>query len=228
MGLCHSHGFGRRSSSVKPRTKAGSVTSLDKDSNSNSTQINEKRGKTPNINIKRIKDKENLSEMEYEINRKNENNKFDIISQIDKMSNYSEKIKYDIIKEETNDKKKSKMNESFFNKGKKQNNKINENKNINVKQKQMINIRTKFNNFSKKEFETPIKLKNIDNNNFSTIKTDKEKKEFKEIINQKNKKTENVKENKNAKAEKILQELLNLNKDFNKENKDKIFEKCIK
>ena len=104
MGLCHSHGFGRRSSSVKPRTKAGSVTSLDKDSNSNSTQINEKRGKTPNINIKRIKDKENLSEMEYEINRKNENNKFDIISQIDKMSNYSEKIKYDIIKEETNDK----------------------------------------------------------------------------------------------------------------------------
>ena len=228
MGLCHSHGFGRRSSSVKPRTKAGSVTSLDKDSNSNSTQINEKRGKTPNINIKRIKDKENLSEMEYEINRKNENNKFDIISQIDKMSNYSEKIKYDIIKEETNDKKKSKMNESFFNKGKKQNNKINENKNINVKQKQMSNIRTKFNNFSKKEFETPIKLKNIDNNNFSTIKTDKEKNEFKEIINQKNKKTENVKENKNAKTEKIFQELLNLNKDFNKENKDKIFENMYK
>ena len=76
MGLCHSHGFNKRSSSVNSRTKIGSVNSLDRDSNSNSTQINEKRGKTPEVNIKHILSKDNLSEKEIEINRKNDNSKF--------------------------------------------------------------------------------------------------------------------------------------------------------
>ena len=167
MGLCHSHGFNKRSSSVKTRTKVGSVNSLDRDSNS--TQLNEKRGKTPDI--KRVKNKDILSEKEFEINKKNKNAKFDIISQIDKMSNYSEKIKYDLIKEEKATNKKPKNIESFFNKVIKPNNISNNNNQNNTKQKPMMNnIRTKFNNYSKKEVETPIKLKNIDNNNYSTIK----------------------------------------------------------
>ena len=182
MGLCHSNGYNRRSSSVNSRTKTGSTNnSLDRDSNSNMTQLNEKRrGKTPNINTTKIKNIENLSEKEFIINKKNINEKFDVISQIDKMSNYSEKIKYDLISENNNNnKKKTKNIETFFNKIIKPNhNNIsniinNNNNNNNKKQKPMINIRTKFNNFSKKEIETPIKLKNIDNNNYSTIKAQK-------------------------------------------------------
>ena len=115
MGLCHSHSFKKRSSSVNSRTKAGSVNSLDKDSTS--TQLNEKRGKTVDNNDKRIKNKDNLSEIEYEISKKNEISKIDIISQIDKMSNYSEKIKYDLKNDEkNNNKKKSRYFETFFNK----------------------------------------------------------------------------------------------------------------
>ena len=90
MGLCHSNGFNRRSSSVNTRTKTGSTNnSLDRDSNSNITQINEKRrGKTPNTDLNKLKNKDNLSEKEFIINKKNIKEKFDVISQIDKMSNY--------------------------------------------------------------------------------------------------------------------------------------------
>ena len=215
MGLCHSHGFNKRSSSANPRTKIGSVNSLDRDSNSNSTQINEKRGKTPEVNIKHILSKDNLSEKEIEINRKNDNSKFDIISQIDKMSNYSEKIKYDLIKEDN--KKKSKNIESFFNKMiKPNNNKNKNNKNNNTKQKPMINIRTKFNNFEKKGMETPIKLKNIDNNNYSTYK---EERKEKEKINTKKKKIDYSKERNIPKIDNILNKILILNK----ENNDNIY-----
>ena len=200
MGLCHSHGF-RRSSSVKNRTKSGSIGSLDKDSNS--TQVNDKkRGKTPNIEIKKINnDKDILSEKEYKINKKNVNITFDIISQIDKMSNYSEKIKYDLIKEDekNNDKKKLKNSESFFNKViKPNNNNINNNN-----KKPIINIRSKFNNFAKKEFETPIKLRNIDNNNYSTIKDPKsDEKNKKDKINNKIKNINNINNKKETKKKK--------------------------
>ena len=179
MGLCHSNGFNRRSSSVNTRTKTGSTNnSLDRDSNSNITQINEKRrGKTPNTDLNKLKNKDNLSEKEFIINKKNIKEKFDVISQIDKMSNYSEKIKYDLINGDennlNNNKKKTKNIECFFNKVIKPNynkNNISNNHTNNKKQKPMINIRTKFNNFSKKDIETPIKLRNIDNNNYSTIK----------------------------------------------------------
>ena len=136
-----------------------------------------RRGKTPTTDLNKLKNKDNLSEKEFIINKKNIKEKFDVISQIDKMSNYSEKIKYDLISENNNNnKKKTKNIETFFNKIIKPNhNNIsniinNNNNNNNKKQKPMINIRTKFNNFSKKEIETPIKLKNIDNNNYSTIK----------------------------------------------------------
>ena len=217
MGLCHSNGYNRRSSSVNSRTKTGSTNnSLDRDSNSNMTQLNEKRrGKTPNINTTKIKNIENLSEKEFIINKKNINEKFDVISQIDKMSNYSEKIKYDLISENNNNnKKKTKNIETFFNKIIKPNhnnisNIINNNNNNNKKQKPMINIRTKFNNFSKKEIETPIKLKNIDNNNYSTIKAQKSNSHKKE----KSKDKEKIIQNK----AKIKSD--NSNKKNNKNNK---------
>ena len=160
MGLCHSQGFKKRSSSVNSRTKVGSVDLFDK--NSSVTNINEKRGKTASNNIKTIKGKDNLSEFEYEINKRNDISKIDILSQIDKISNYSEKIKYDLINEDKNNKKKSKNIETFFNKVVKQNSIISNNKNNDVKQKPIVNIKTKFNNFSKNEFDAPIKLKNID------------------------------------------------------------------
>jgi len=146
MGLCHSNGFNRRSSSVNTRTKTGSTNnSLDRDSNSNITQINEKRrGKTPTTDLNKLKNKDNLSEKEFIINKKNIKEKFDVISQIDKMSNYSEKIKYDLIDGEENNlnnKKKTKNIECFFNKVIKPNNNknnISNNHTNNKKQKPMI------------------------------------------------------------------------------------------
>ena len=224
MGLCHSHGF-RRSSSVKNRTKSGSIGSIDKDSNS--TQVNDKkRGKTPNIEIKKINnDKDILSEKEYKINKKNVNITFDIISQIDKMSNYSEKIKYDLIKEDekNNDKKKLKNSESFFNKViKPNNNNINNNN-----KKPIINIRSKFNNFAKKEFETPIKLRNIDNNNYSTIKDPKsDEKNKKDKINNKIKNINNINNNKETKKineEKLLKLLILKNRENENKNNENLY-----
>ena len=210
MGLCHSHGINRRSSSLNSRTKIGSTSSLDRDSNSNSTQLNEKRGKTPNLKFKPIKNKDNLSEKEFEINRINNDSKFNIISQIDKMSNYSEKIKYDLFNEEkATNKKKAKNIETFFNKVIKPTNNITNSKNTNTKAKQMINIKTKFNNFSKKEIETPIKLKNIDNNNYNTYKETK-----KETINGKIKKADNLNEKKTAKTDNIFNKLLILKREY--------------
>ena len=209
MGLCHSQNYNRRSSSANTRKNKINFTSLDKDSNS--TQINEKRrGKTPSINslnnIKALNNKDNLSEKEYDVNKlkKNKKNaKFDIISEIDKMSNYSEKIKYDIMKEEKErDIRKEKNNQSFFNKVRKLNNDKKKN-NINKKQP-MINIRTKFNNFSKKGDETPIKLRNLENNesqNISIINTiEKEKSKIIKDINIKkdkiiNNNANNIREN---------------------------------
>ena len=232
MGLCHSNGFNRRSSSVNTRTKTGSTNnSLDRDSNSNITQINEKRrGKTPTTDLNKLKNKDNLSEKEFIINKKNIKEKFDVISQIDKMSNYSEKIKYDLINGDennlNNNKKKTKNIECFFNKVIKPNNNknnISNNHTNNKKQKPMINIRTKFNNFSKKDIETPIKLRNIDNNNYSTIKNtlsnsrqkEKQKDKISNKVKSKSKIIDN-KKNKNKNSEHIL-DLISLNKN-NKEN----------
>ena len=230
MGLCHSNGFNKRSSSVNSRTKIGSSNnSLDRDSNSNLTQLNEKkRGKTPNIELNKIKNKENLSEKEFIINKKNINEKFDVISQIDKISNYSEKIKYDLINDRANNnKKKTKNIETFFNKIIKNNHTNNSNviNNNTKKQKPMINIRTKFNNFSKKETETPVKLKNIDNNNYSTIKDTKSnsrKKEKEKIISNKAKvKRGDSKKNKINKIQNLQQILdLLILKCKNNENND--------
>ena len=119
------------------------------------------------------------------------------------MSNYSEKIKYDIMKEEKErDIRKEKNNQSFFNKVRKLNNDKKKN-NINKKQP-MINIRTKFNNFSKKGDETPIKLRNLENNesqNISIINTiEKEKSKIIKDINIKkdkiiNNNANNIREN---------------------------------
>ena len=160
MGLCHSQGFKKRSSSVNSRTKVGSVDLFDK--NSSVTNINEKRGKTASNNIKTIKGKDNLSEFEYEINKRNDISQIDILSQIDKISNYSEKIKYDLINEDkNNNKKKSKNIETFFNKVVKQNSIISNNKNNDVKQKPIVNIKTKFNNFSKDVFISNFLFKAI-------------------------------------------------------------------
>ena len=147
MGACHSE-YKKRNSFSNKRI----YNSSEKDY-SISSEYDKKRGKTPNVRINNIniQNKDIFKEKEDYNSNKNNFVKLEILSKIDKISACSENNIFDNLKYKEYEK------EIFFNKNirNKNNNKL----------LSEYNTHTKFNNFGKKQVESPIKIiqKNEDN-----------------------------------------------------------------